>query len=1166
MARLQDKKYTLFFRPNNNKGEYKVIGQFSVAGLSKYLKEKKFKSGYSAKALNNSLSKPDKRIKFKGKYYDGKFLFTNILNDKKAFVTFNEDHVNNVPIQRQLNNNVKLSYRRGIDNKINGNRYTFNNDFIIDEKSISTFLNFVKKKIAIYSKKEIYRSYYRIILFGSDGEKMSTTFGDYNQTLDNLYDKLQEYISQYIDEMEIKSTIIERKKVPKIEKRLLFGVNNTKTFLDDFLKNKLLVEDNDYQRKKILGQFPEYVKNMHELKEFISNNTLINNVNNKNCIIHAFVYSYLYSYSEMKKYINKGKLNKKDFDENVEKMIRSTEKKVCEYEKDIKLEKRLQNRTLENLGTFLCKLFQCNMHVTDINNMETYEINKYKNKKIVKMAIFGSHAYGLMKRTKENDEFELERRYCIDFVGQKLIKNNEEKVDKENYELYTYDIETYAKEMKEGKSSMIPYAIGTYYYNKEKKEYIYKDFFACDHDDIVSKFIEYIYNAPGKEKILYAHNGGKFDAYLLIKKLIEKKNIRIEKILDKNGRLIDITTKQIIDNETKTVIFRDSYTFINSSLDSACKSFKTDTVKLKDTVDHNKITEDNYDTEKTKDYVKQYLKNDCICLREILRKFEKIISENFKYSISMKSVLTNASIARELYNKYYNPEKYPIYTIDEKLYEELSKYYFGGRNEIFTKIGLINEKLYYYDFTSLYPFMMKINLFPYGPMKMKTSNVKYDKNAIGFYKVKIRHDSETINEETEIPLIGIYEDNKYIFPYLKTYYEMILTTAEINYIKNNDLGYEIIFLESYLYEKRAPLFKKIITDLYTLKEEARNKGKDVLAKTAKIIINSSYGFWGMKKHTESINISAGKKNEKNEAELINILTSGNLIDHKSFDNYEIYKQKKRVESNFMNVGIAMFITAYARLHLYDLMKKIKNRKGKIYYCDTDSIITNFCIETCPKLRKEYMEGGSEIIGNLKNEVNDLKDSKGKFGDIDVKDEYHLDSAIFNACKVYAIRKQFKGRTFESTKLKGLNIKNKYKKFKIDEKNKKLIYEDISEFEGKYSINYDTMKLMSEGYTLMADNMSINANTNIIFGDKKVTKHDNIKKISQQYQKATTKNKKITPIVYEDIEDLEFGEHSDDDCEIDDIGIFDYLNKKQEELNDKYNMIPDSDSDCEIDIY
>ena len=122
------------------------------------------------------------------------------------------------------------------------------------------------------------------------------------------------------------------------------------------------------------------------------------------------------------------------------------------------------------------------------------------------------------------------------------------------------------------------------------------------------------------------------------------------------------------------------------------------------------------------------------------------------------------------------------------------KYYHGGRNEIF-KIGCINDNIYHYDFTSFYPSIMEKNNFPINKMniiKIEEQNKKtFNKDWFGLVKCRIRH----INKNKR-PFHAIHDEEKnIIYPYIDNFIKIILTTDEIKYSIDNNLGYEYEFIK-----------------------------------------------------------------------------------------------------------------------------------------------------------------------------------------------------------------------------------------------------------------------------------------------------------------------------------------------------------------------------------
>ena len=114
-----------------------------------------------------------------------------------------------------------------------------------------------------------------------------------------------------------------------------------------------------------------------------------------------------------------------------------------------------------------------------------------------------------------------------------------------------------------------------------------------------------------------------------------------------------------------------------------------------------------------------------------------------------------------IFHKYYN---YNIYTLTDKIDKYIRNNYYGGRVEFFYKPSVeINTKLYYYDFTSLYPAMCQ-KLLPCGlPKYMDGCDIVINIdncNFFGFVRCLVKTKNKNIK-----PLHAIRHDNKLIFPY-----------------------------------------------------------------------------------------------------------------------------------------------------------------------------------------------------------------------------------------------------------------------------------------------------------------------------------------------------------------------------------------------------------------
>lgn len=67
-------------------------------------------------------------------------------------------------------------------------------------------------------------------------------------------------------------------------------------------------------------------------------------------------------------------------------------------------------------------------------------------------------------------------------------------------------------------------------------------------------------------------------------------------------------------------------------------------------------------------------------------------------------------------------------------------------------------------------------------------------------------------------------------------------------------GYQVEFVQGYVWEKAAPVFKNVIDDLYKIKQEAENAGDMTLRSIAKLLMNSMYGKMLQKPVKESVEL------------------------------------------------------------------------------------------------------------------------------------------------------------------------------------------------------------------------------------------------------------------------------------------------------------------------
>lgn len=544
--------------------------------------------------------------------------------------------------------------------------------------------------------------------------------------------------------------------------------------------------------------------------------------------------------------------------------------------------------------------------------------------------------------------------------------------------LIAWDIET-SKARENSKDfigEQIPYALGVAFPSGEENKCI--QFWG---EECIHNFISWIVS---NEKSLngytfYAHNGAKFDIFPLIKECLNNAQVEIlhKKCLFQSGGWINF----VIRINKSVICFRDSCRLLPASLATLTKDFKVPHQKLAGDVDHDEVTLTNYSS--MRQIIEPYLNNDCLGLLEMMQMFSEMIYE--KYFINITRAYTAATLSKMIFFKrYYKPESDSkrVYEITEKVDNYIREGYYGGRVESFF-IGEINNPVYYYDFTSLYPDVGRENM-PVGypnytkEFKWGTNGVLYSKienfgwvRFFGFVRAKVTGTKEMLKNRR--PLHGVIENHRLIFPYINSYTELTLFSPEL--MMGKKMGYKYEIIDGYAFLSSSFL-KECFEDLFANKDRAAEQKNDGLKRVFKIIANSLYGFWGFRvKNRDTVEIT-GREDRK----WIKLFNEGRLVNKTDFGLHSLVRYVGNVDVKKKNVAIAAAITSYARMKLTSLIINVENFGEEVYYCDTDSIITsmNITLPEFKSIRDSYQEDGKgKALGTLKNEYFDQL-----FGDCD----------------------------------------------------------------------------------------------------------------------------------------------------------------------------------------
>ena len=286
---------------------------------------------------------------------------------------------------------------------------------------------------------------------------------------------------------------------------------------------------------------------------------------------------------------------------------------------------------------------------------------------------------------------------------------------------------------------------------------------------------------------------------------------------------------------------------------------------------------------------------------------------------------TIASTGMDLFKRKYLNDVYYTHTSDILVEQFLG--YYGAMVQAF-KRGLI-EDYNYYDYNSLYPDVMRNEYPDPNSLRVTFKNTNFYINTYhGMSKVEI------YCPDIDKPLLPYRHDKKLLFPTgtFTGYY------THIELREAHKLGYVIKKVyKTFYYKKCCKPFKDYVTDLYCLRKKYKDNN-DNMEIVVKLLMNSLYGKFGQKFENRDNWISAPTMEQLNKCNFV-----------ERFGEYFRIKQTSRPSAFCIPIW-ASYITAYARIKLYDIIKH-----DDVVYCDTDSVITKKSYKSSKELGKLKLE-------------------------------------------------------------------------------------------------------------------------------------------------------------------------------------------------------------------
>ena len=407
-----------------------------------------------------------------------------------------------------------------------------------------------------------------------------------------------------------------------------------------------------------------------------------------------------------------------------------------------------------------------------------------------------------------------------------------------------------------------------------------------------------------------------------------------------NGKLTTIKCKKYT--------FHDSFKLLPMSLKKLSKDFGVEHAKLDLWQEVQKLYKNEYTDivdfldrcDVDNELYLKYLGYDVISLYEILEKIMSITG--IKVEDFVKRIST-ASLSRFIFKNGFNGDKFIEKGSRRSDYEILCQYnynydmdienflrdsYCGGRTEVF-KIEL-NSKAFHYDVNSLYPSVMINGNFPVGkPKYYDDENIaKYyfdkwlkDKKGIGFLSC------EVYIPKQHIPPLPVKMEK---LAFVCGHVYGVWNFEELEYAVK-ECGCKITkYKEVVFYNKTFPVFKRFITKMVEIKNEGTRTKNDALRTLGKLLMNVGYGYTGMRRDDKTALVPL--------EDLEKIKEKG--IQIKNFNEKLGFMEiPQQIKSEYIQVGVASTVTCRARLVLLKALRYCSER-GNVYYCDTDSIVTD----------------------------------------------------------------------------------------------------------------------------------------------------------------------------------------------------------------------------------
>lgn len=277
--------------------------------------------------------------------------------------------------------------------------------------------------------------------------------------------------------------------------------------------------------------------------------------------------------------------------------------------------------------------------------------------------------------------------------------------------------------------------------------------------------------------------------------------------------------------------------------------------------------------------------------------------------------------------------------------------YFGGRTEVF-RIGEINETVHQLDVCSLFPSVMRDQLYPCKLDRFHTQSEYTQKLP----DIDFGRAVAAVTVETENPIIPVFGEKGIIYPIGR--FRTVLTGPELELAYRNGWIKEICDWAEY---ELKPIFRLWVDELWAMRQRYKESGNALYEQFVKRLMNSLYGKFAQRS-PDWVNVQYKMDALPWSRWVEKDYASGEVTEYRSFG-WQVQKHVERDEIAGTFVAISSFVSAQARMRM-NYLRHVAGQQS-VYYQGVDSLIVT-------TQGQERLQAAGEIdagqLGKLRHEL------------------------------------------------------------------------------------------------------------------------------------------------------------------------------------------------------